>query len=99
MQSLTKVSKHTPGPWMFYATNAGCDIYERLSMGKGECVAHVVGGVRGFEANAALIAAAPELLEALKVLVDRSLISNLEPYLIEPIRKAKEAIAKAEGRS
>ena len=53
--------------------------------------------------EAALIAAAPELLGALKILVlaiapDYS-IQAQEPHFHNPLNKALSAIAKAEGRS
>lgn len=57
------MSKHQPGPWKCAATGlarSGMPEYEIHWSDAGECVAEVVHG----EANARLIAAAPELLEA-----------------------------------
>ena len=57
--------KHTPGPWKAHPTGhsrSGKPDYEIHWSDDGECVAEVVHG----EADAHLIAAAPELLEALK---------------------------------
>ena len=59
-----------------------------------ECVAFEPGE---FEANASLIAAAPELLQALKELC-------ADKYLADPInadrmKNARAAISKAEGRA
>lgn len=94
--------KHTPGPWRS-ENQFSCKILNE----NGVCVA-VPHGPEGrwvdvkeeHEANARLIAAAPELLEALK-----SIMEELEKdtptsiYKIsELIIKGNKAIAKAEGR-
>ena len=90
--------KHTPGPW----------IYEEERTGKGAvshfifegdcepdtaaCIAHVQF-INGAEANAKLIAAAPELLEAAKQVVASNKVGiPEEDYWLEPLIKA---IAKA----
>jgi len=93
--------KHTPGPWhsggmpnrapVIY-TAAGNPIAV-LSIGYGR-----ENDQRAAEANAALIAAAPELLAALRQSFDwisRHCRGN--PYLTEPGRTIAAAIAKAEG--
>ena len=84
-------AKHTPGPW--YAT----------TMGKAGWVDVFAHGVdipiastrhQDQEANARLIAAAPELLEALQSVLDNCLDSE---GLCTAHAKARAAIAKATG--
>ena len=100
-------TKHTPGPWA--ATAKICDvggrdfqvveIREAGDFRGGIChlqSAEHIGGIDAAEtrANGALIAAAPELLEALKWLRTCEERGDLE----EAIAAADAAIAKAEGR-
>lgn len=82
-------AKHTPGPWKIdYGYNRSINFI-------GPCVPDQYAGsswLRVTEANARLIAAAPELLEALKLLVE-----DRHPEFI-PAHKweqARAAIAKA----
>jgi len=63
-------AKHTPGPWKAHATNkarSGVTEYEIHWSDDGECVAEIVHGAP----DAHLIAAAPEMLNALKELKER----------------------------
>lgn len=97
------MSGHTPGPWHIdYAAAGGGNI---------QSVNGPVANTRWFGntqkealedfANARLIAAAPDLLEALKDLA-RSLSDSDEDGLTEyadVMVAARSAIAKAEGRS
>lgn len=94
--------KHTPGPWNdrigAYELKVG-EAYRRvIQVSEGDCQLAIVNApdTEG-EANAHLIAAAPDLLEALKM---------IEPYLPiisdhggskKLLISAREAIAKAEG--
>lgn len=105
------MSKHTPGPW---SVIFGTDITGIENDPENGCVglvdvAHVyMRTVTGrHEANARLIAAAPELLKALKKLITQfdSEIHNeydrtgmLESRLAEA-NHAREVIAKAEGNT
>jgi hypothetical protein len=57
------MGKHTPGPWR---VNGECIEYGPFVAGDGWCVAKIVRDPPETEANAHLIAAAPELLEACK---------------------------------
>lgn len=57
------MTKHTPGPWAFKPHEMGT--FVRCE--KGYIISGPVNERPGHEANARLIAAAPELLEALKV--------------------------------
>lgn len=89
--------KHTPGPWTLEgSTIKGSDggtictfrypIYP-LSTGPDE-----------YSSNARLIAAAPEMLEALKLtLKDLEAGSAAEVAMLKSIRVARSAIAKATG--
>ena len=93
-------AKHTPGPWAYHNTptpfiyvNAGglpiCQIYTSTAHGQsmGEQFA-----------NARLIAAAPELLEALqKMLPELRGLSIVSDTAAEMLREAEAAIAKATG--
>lgn len=86
-------TKHTPGPWVL-------DTYGNLKVGfdyvkfSGLCLS----SGREANANTRLIAAAPELLEALTVLSDwvESLISDNE---CRPLENARAAIVKATGET
>lgn len=77
-------AKHTPGPWRYYKCRCGME-------GCNQYTISVQGSVGFVEADARLIAAAPELLEALQDLCD----TLGECGMTE---KARAAIAKAEGR-
>jgi hypothetical protein len=67
----------------------------------------IAGGIWGLgpgedSANARLIAAAPELLEALEALVEAVQPlpgTSLETYFVAPVTMANAALAKARGES
>ena len=90
--------KHTPGPWRIagHCTNAAMIAGEEST---GRDIAIVYDHHEGYEANARLISAAPEMLEALRMakvwiedtLLDFDLTDN---GTLEEIVKA---ITKAEG--
>jgi hypothetical protein len=96
------MSKHTPGPWEVkpYAWQRGNVSVFAPKFGRapyGACVAYTpcsdgVGGAEGALANARLIAAAPELLEALKRA--HTWLQGSEPGRAQYLG---EVIAKAEG--
>jgi hypothetical protein len=76
------MAKHTPGPWQL-----------------GDC--SLVWTERDKEmsvANARLIAAAPELLEALEGIIDIGKRDLTNPKYDGYFRTAREAILKAKGR-
>jgi hypothetical protein len=84
-------TKHTPGPWHVESRKSFGNFYEIRSGGKGiACIADENGRE---EANAALIAAAPDMLEALEK------ISALHPVkcILVEVKQARDAIAKAKG--
>lgn len=86
-------AQHTPGPWHFdrhgYAlyVNSGNTLVAALSMdGK---------HLETSEANARLIAAAPNLLEVLRQIISDGLHCDVVPHLQ---RKARAAIRQATGQ-
>jgi hypothetical protein len=106
------VTAHTPGPWEQDPTG---DIGWWAIGTNEKSVAHVVDEDRLLgltkkeaKANARLIAAAPELLGALKAITERltnerNAIANREGYigdgeLLPQVKAARAAIAKAEGK-
>jgi hypothetical protein len=104
---------HSPGPWTFEPLDEdtkrdpeaeipdGCSFWITETRHAGEVVALMLDTSNGTqEANARLIAAAPELLDALKGMVGLiQLIQAREPDLPRNHRfvAALELIAKAEG--
>lgn len=93
IDSDAATARHTPGPWAVFDS-------EIVSHHTDQHIADapLEDGMNPTEwqANAHLIAAAPELLETLKALVD----AYEDPMLDDPhslVLAAKEAIAKAEG--
>lgn len=83
-------TKHTPGPW-------------HVSQPDGNYIRSEIGGIAGLtfsatKADAHLIAAAPDLLEALELAVtlDRSAADGDESIWVTD---ARAAIAKAKGQS
>jgi len=89
--------QHTPGPWKAHPTGlarSGLPEYQIHWSDIGECVAEVVHGT----ADAKLIAAAPDLLEALYKAL--AFIEGYESEWAEPFEcgdLARDAIAKATG--
>lgn len=91
MREKSPEIKHTPGPW-HVGMKPGPIVYGP----KGEQVSplNIMLDPEEAKANARLIAAAPELLDALK---------SVLPYLGEEVsssvmRKVHDALSKAEGR-
>ncbi len=88
------MSAHTPGPW-HVTPDSFVMTTSRPSLG----IARVITHVRGFDANARLIAAAPDLLEALREIDGEAVCPAAEyvPALPKIWEIARRAIAKAEG--
>lgn len=85
------MSNHTKGPWVAIArTNAYIDIEAPEQHGYSAKIIASISLIN-HEANARLIAAAPDLLEALQDIID-----NVPP-LWECTERAQAAIAKATG--
>lgn len=103
------MSKHTPGPWVA-DDNEGFSvwkIYSRMSPSgsgiPGPFVAEVIGDSAEADANAHLIAAAPEMLDALKhiefILENYKLNGYRADEILEKyLEIVRHAIAKAEGK-
>lgn len=93
------MNKHTPGPWQV----AGYGVVRATLMtGSNVLVCSVRTGQpahsrhSNLTANTRLIAAAPEMLEALKLINDAGIWAN--PKLAKIHNAIKSAIAKAEGK-
>ena len=90
-------AKHTPGPWRADAWN----FHSRTTVRAGdETIAECHGHGRDrhqCEADARVIAAAPDLLEALEDALD--LIESISPVEGDTVRKARAAIAAATGEA
>ena len=96
------MSKHTPGPWKcgqylghsFWVVHT--DVGDR---GRGMDIVEGVAGLTPEQrlANARLIAAAPELLDALKEIVDAADGDGWN-QLDASFKKARAAILKAKGK-
>lgn len=95
--------KPTPGPWVY--TPAGrtmADSYSQpFAIAQDEkpnliagCFGDVRGGVETAEANARLIAAAPDMLALLRELID---IEGPQPGTSDWANKVRAAISKAEA--
>ena len=84
--------KHTPGPWKAYPHDCCPGNWHWVAglPGLGKTEVHLA------EANAHLIAAAPDLLAALETWVD-VLCINGDDCPLEYHQKARAAIAKARG--
>lgn len=118
---MSETVKHTPGPWTAHFNEAGasgattCSIYDDAHEPDTGYIADVYRNHIGsfipmeeFEANARLIAAAPDLLKELDVRVGdlfmlRKAIEAGDPKaellmrVDDMLRETKAAIAKAEG--
>lgn len=91
-------TKHTPGPWIFTVEND--DRYIRANGDTMMCDAPYYPWCPSGDANWHLIAAAPDLLAALKKMLPEAnrIDQHLRPTF-ETCEEARAAIAKAEGRS
>lgn len=103
-------TKHTPGPWVFHRgednTNDNPDhtygsVRGRAKNGCNYHIARIWSDTKNYEADARLIAAAPELVEALRELDPangaRTDCNERKCGACSTCR-ARAAIAKAEGR-
>ena len=98
------MSKHTPGPWSKINICGGNEQDEFIIKKDQSVLANILVGMREHDenaANAALIAAAPDLLEALKRLLACPALNEeaVEPETLYAVKQAGAAIAKAEGRA
>jgi hypothetical protein len=106
---MTMKMKHTPGPWTYLRMKLGPKQKDRRCgfvingpdtgnpLPVRVCDLRVPAGIDGFgegEANARLIAAAPELLAALQAVADYWAGGDIPPDIDAAMR---DAIAKAQG--
>jgi hypothetical protein len=89
------MSRHTPGPWIYHWDGEG----GAFVSGGGTAIADTVGPTECRKANARLIAAAPEMLEALDIVVGCLLWNKQDEASIEVMRRVNSVRAKAEGLS
>lgn len=96
------MSTHTPGPWKrrkkWKSDNKALEIYHPDRSIESPFVPNAIAIVEDWQdeeslANARLIAAAPELLEALEAVIS---VADRDTLIF---RKAHEAIAKAKGEA
>lgn len=83
---------HTPGPWSTYLNTMDSIVVRKIGV-SGYEIAHIAIVRTGIQ-DARLIAAAPELLEALKKMLDVWEHGGIATY---PIGEARAAIKKAES--
>ena len=90
-------TKHTPGPWI---TDQGVPYVDKRLFNVWDIEGNVITRVYGKVADARLITAAPELLDALIValaVLQKDLAGQVK-YGPKAISLARAAVAKAEGR-
>lgn len=91
-------TKHTPAPWIWQYDGTDKSGLKVIA-GDDLNIVDFVGGenIQEAEANARLIAAAPELLEALEQCLTRINPKSKDTWDLKAIHVAKAAIAKATG--
>jgi hypothetical protein len=89
------MSEHTKGPWKAIDVHRGF-IIEATDYAYDVAIVRNIGN-HDNEANAALIAAAPELLQALKEIV-KNCDDGFAVILGSLVEQGRAAIAKAEGK-
>lgn len=109
--AATGTEGHTPGPWVVLSCEGTSPIYRGIicTVEQSERLTAVAAGdgrtafPDEWSANARLIAAAPDLLEALKALRLQALQSNVNSaaneWGREALEMANDAISRAEGRT
>lgn len=92
-----KQAKHTPGPWKVCGHDVSGD-YDHFEEGVRVAISTICEKEEQ-DANAHLIASAPELLEALQSLLDCPDLNldGLEDETVEAIKLAENTIRKAKG--
>ena len=106
-------TKHTPGPWTSENRSFQHDTFDGIPIieagtGYGIASAWQVDNIKASDtqrANAHLIAAAPDLLAALKVMLANEIAlaesgdaGFWDPETTDHVKQARAAIAKAEGK-
>lgn len=100
------MSKHTPGPWSYWS---GYNPYDKIEAqvtaeGGDIVIASYNHLIAEGEANAQLMSAAPDLLEACEALKREIILSDVDMAYIDShfkpwLDKAASAIAKARGEA
>ena len=92
-------AQHTRGPWRVdRLDHNGQSVVMNDNIEIATCWHHCVGSIeQEMHANARLIAAAPDMLAALRQVVDET-AGGMVPPSTDAIDAARVAIAKAEGR-
>src|SRR6185369_3221808 len=98
------MSKHTPGPWKAVNQTTSTILKQDSPQGRYLFSLKEYPGIPESEANARLIAAAPDLAEAVRELLATHPAAYREPGKIDnrtdnAVKIARAAIAKAEGAS
>lgn len=94
------MSKHTTGPWKVNDEGNVIAVTDTsvTEIAKTGYHSFEPSTQKNIQANARLIAAAPELLEFLKSFVaGETMAENIEGYIAAVVSGAKQLIAKAEG--
>jgi hypothetical protein len=92
------MKQHTPGPWVAYDDSNDGKTNRFEIAARGKTVAYIYHSVPEEDLpNAFLIAAAPDLLEALQSLIDMDVAYQRGPKVEDAVEVAKAAIAKATG--
>ena len=86
-------TKHTPGPWE-YDRNAGHIVAQGISV----CRISACSGYGEHDDNARLIAAAPELADALAWALEQ-IEDDLDPYHQQALAHARAVLAQALGEA
>ena len=100
MTNQTKI-QYTPGPWgKQYIESSKFNEYWSISSCRGDiAIQFNVGiGEKENQANARLIAAAPELLKALEKMVSILENARMKEFHMDVLEESKQAITKAEGK-
>ena len=92
---MSNQTSYTPGPWEVFASHAGLYVIDSAEQG---AICKLEWCLEA-EANARLIASAPEMLAVLKRLCSKfGVCYDGTPFDWKEWREARAAIAKAEGR-
>ena len=98
MKTGQRIPEHTSAPWEMDTGTDGAVIYKLDTA----TIANVSTDLVAWEANARLIAAAPELLDALKrcyqIMEDINDVEDIDETYDNLLIDAKAAIVKAEGK-
>ena len=89
------MSNHTPGPWGSFRDDLSPYCLVGGASGNGAIIAEVYG--ENDDADARIMAAAPDLLDALDVLLARCQVLDEADCSTRELAQARAAIAKARG--